>query len=296
MSTIRSSRTSSSHSYGLFSWYGYRRPMRERMEAIRRAGFDASSVWFGRTEPMVHSGNQDLIPGCVRDAGLVFEYVHGSYTNCNKLWSESADDREIIFCDYSTDIEYCRLHKIPTLVVHISKGLNPKPPRETGLEVLARLVRQAEDSGVRLAVENTRQPGHIDYILENLDSPSLGFCYDSSHDLLFCETEGRGRVEPGELLRRWGHRLFITHLSDNDGLSDKHWLPGKGIGNWESFAAAFPAESYAGFLTLEILPKRYEYLPEEEFLQEALNSLRWFDDLLQQAAEEKTEESASRAG
>jgi sugar phosphate isomerase/epimerase len=265
--------------------------MRERMEAIKRAGFDASSVWFGRTEHMVRSGQQDIIPSCVRDAGLVFEYVHGSYTNCNKLWSDSAEDREIIFSDYSADIEYCRKHRIPTLVVHISKGLNPRPPSEGGLEVIARLVKQAEDSDVRLAVENTLQPGHIDFILENLDSPQLGFCYDSSHDLLYCETAGNGHTSPGELLKRWGKRLFITHLSDNDGLSDKHWLPGKGIGDWRSFAEAFPSDTYTGFLTLEILPQRYEAVAEEEFLSEALESLRWFDGLIGEASE--TRETSS---
>lgn len=267
---------SSSYRYGIFSWYGYRKSMKERMAAIKRTGFDASSVWLGRAEPMVRSGRQDLIPSRVRDAGLVFEYIHGSYANCNKLWSESAVDREVIYADYSADIEYCRRHRIPTLVVHISKGLNPLPPSDAGIAVISRLVKQAEASDVRLAVENTRQPGHIDYILGNLDSPNLGFCYDTSHDLFSCGTEG-------EILDHWGHRLFITHLSDNDGLTDKHWLPGKGIGNWAAFAAAFPAESYSGFLTLEVLPMHDEPLSEEEFLEEAFVRLRRLDGLIAEA-------------
>lgn len=274
---------------GLFSWYGYRTPMRKRMAVIQRAGFSASSIWLGRTEPMVRAGEQDLIPPILRDLGLVFEYVHASYTNCNKLWSDDPAEREIIEGDYARNIEYCRRHRVPILVVHVSKGLNPRPPNETGLDVLARLVRRAEDCGVRLAVENTRQPGHIDYILSHLDSPALGFCYDTSHDYL-------AGPEPGAILARWGHRLLVTHLSDNDGLSDKHWLPGKGIVPWEKIARAFPAETYHGFLTLEVLPKRYEFNSEEEFLSEGIERLRWLEGLIRSARSVSAQsESGSRA-
>jgi len=262
------------YKYGIFSWYGYRAPMKERMSAIKRAGFSASSVWRGRTEPMVRAGYEDRIPGILRDLDLDFEYVHGSYSNCNKLWSDSADDREIIYTDYADDIDYCSRHRIRTLVVHISKGLNPRPPSEVGLEVISRLVRRAEESGVRLAVENTRQPDHIDYILGQLDSPYLGFCYDSSHDFLHCR-------KPGDILRRWGHRLLITHLSDNDGLTDKHWLPGKGTGDWRAVAESFPISTFDGFLTLEVLPKRYEPFTHKSFLAEALARLRWFEGLIE---------------
>lgn len=271
--------------YGIFSWYGFRAPMKTRIEAIERAGYAASSIWRGRTEPMVREGNEDLIPEIFRDLGLAFEYVHGSYTNCNKLWSESREDREIIFQDYSGDIEYCRRHRVPNLVVHISKGLNPRPPSEAGLEVISRLVAQAEESGVRLAVENTRQPGHIDYILERLESPALGFCYDSSHDFLHCDS-------PGDILARWGHRLFVTHLSDNDGLTDKHWMPGAGNGDWSAIARAFPAATFNGFLTLEVLPKRYEPFTHDGFLEQGVRSLQRFERLVLDAEASRTAATA----
>lgn len=266
----------SRYRYGVFSWYGYRRPMEKRMAAIKQAGYSASSIWLGRTEPMVHSGQADLIPAIVREHGLEFEYVHGSYSNCNKLWSDSAVDRSIVYSDYSRDIDYCRRHRIPTLVVHISKGLSPRPPSREGLTVISELVKQAEDSGVQLAVENTRQPGHIDHILSHIESPYLGFCYDSSHDFLHC-------IRPGRILERWGHRLVITHLSDNDGLTDKHWLPGKGNGDWNSVAAAFPLATYTGFLTLEVLPKRHEPFNVGRFLAEGIERLRWFEGLVHAA-------------
>lgn len=272
----RDAMKSKHYKYGIFSWYGYRAPMDLRLAAIKRAGYTASSVWRGRTEPMVRAGREELIPEIFRDHGLEFEYVHGSYTNCNKLWSESPEDREIIFRDYSNDIEYCERHRVPNLVVHISKGLNPRPPSEAGVEVISRLVEQAVVAGVRLAIENTRQPEHIDYILERLESAALGFCYDSSHDFLHCEN-------PGEILSRWGHRLFVTHLSDNDGLTDKHWMPGKGSGEWSAIAKHFPVATFDGFLTLEVLPKRYEPFTHESFLGQGIESLQVFERLVLEA-------------
>ncbi len=42
--------------------------------------------------------------------------------------------------------------------------------------------------------------------------------------------------KPGELLERWGHRLMVTHIGDNDGVLDRHWLPGLGTLNWKEIA------------------------------------------------------------
>ncbi|HUZ18263.1 MAG TPA: TIM barrel protein [Spirochaetia bacterium] len=275
------------YDHGIFSWFGYRFPLEERMRMIKEAGYAASSVWLGRTERMVREGERNLIPSIVRSLGLDFEYIHASYANCNKIWSDSPDEREIIRSDYLGDIAYCAEHRIPTLVVHISKGLNPPGVKESGLEVIADLVRASEDSGVVLAVENTRQPGHVDYILENIKSDHLAFCYDSSHDFLVGQPAGA-------LLERWATRLRITHLSDNDGLSDKHWLPGLGNGPWERVARAFPVESFSGYLTLEVLPSSREFAGGMEFLLLGRERLRWFEALARklrgaQAAPQSTE-------
>lgn len=274
--------------YGIFSWFGFRHPIDERMRMIKTAGFSATSVWLGRPERLVHEGRGDEIPEIVRSHGLELEYIHASYANCNKLWSESAADRAVIREDYLRDIAYCARHRIPVLVVHISKGLSPPGVKPTGLEVVGDLVKAAEDSGVCLAVENTRQPGHLDFILENIESPHLGFCYDSSHDFLV-------GAPVGELLRKWGRRLRITHLSDNDERSDRHWLPGTGIGDWERIARAFPFGDFSGYLTLEVLPTGGERKSGEEFLREAHSRLQWLEDLLRRFDRERSPVGPGRA-
>ena len=258
--------------YGIFAWFGYRYPIGERVRLIRKAGYAATSIWLGRQEPLVYEGKADLVPGIIRAGGLFLEYVHASYANCNRLWSQSPPERDLISSDYAEAIRYCGKHEIPVVVMHIVKGMNPPHYGPAGLERIAELVALAEAAGVRIAIENTRHPEYVDYVLGHIDSPSLGFCYDSSHDFLYSST-------PGAILKRWGHRLLVTHLSDNDGLTDKHWLPSLGTGDWESIARAFPAGVFGSFLTLEVLPKRDAFGPAPEFLRQGIDLLDWFAEM-----------------
>ncbi len=268
--------------YGIFAWFGYRFPIEERARLIAEAGYSATSIWLGRQEPLVHEGRSDLLPGIIRSRGLHLEYIHASYANCNRLWSPNPAEREVIRRDYAEAIRYCGKHQIPVVVMHIVKGMNPPPFGPQGLETMADLAALAERVGVRIAVENTRHPEYVDYLLESLDSTALGFCYDSSHDFLYS-------AAPGSILRRWGRRLLVTHLSDNDGLTDKHWLPTLGTGQWEPVARAFPVDLYRSFLTLEVLPKRDAPRPAPEFLRRGMELLSWFAKMAQDARRAATE-------
>lgn len=99
-----------------------------------------------------------------------------------------------------------------------------------------------------IAIENTRSPAHISHLLKSIESPKLGLCFDTSHDWLYSDT-------PFELLRRWKHRLLCTHVCDTDGKRDRHWLPGDGVIDFESFASVFSREQFQGTLILEPSPQ-----------------------------------------
>ncbi len=262
--------------YGIFSWFGYRPALERRVRAIKAAGYQATALWLGRHEPLVHEGKADTIPSVIRDGGLFFEYVHAPYGNVNKLWSADPSERAVIRGDYASAIRFCARHRVPTVVMHVVKGINPPAYASGGRDTFADLVKLAEDLGVRIAVENTRHEAYVERILESLDSPSLGFCYDSSHDFLHGE-------EAGAVLARWGKRLLVTHLSDNDGLADRHWLPGLGTGRWEAVARSFPP-SYGGYLTLEVLPKREQFGDPERFLRDGVARLDWIASLVRDAS------------
>jgi sugar phosphate isomerase/epimerase len=262
---------------GIYSYFGYPLPFDERLKMIKQAGFHTTSVGLGDEEELVRNGQKDLMPEMVRSKGLYLEYTHAPEAKCNNLWSESKQSRTEIKREYSSCIAYCRKHLIPILVIHISKskGMQPPMPNHYGLAIIKDLSKYAEDSGVRIAIENTQKLGHLDYIFSNIDSPSLGLCYDSSHDFLYSP-------QPGLMLKQWGQLLFTTHISDNDGLLDRHWLPGEGTIKWDIVKNSFPLKTYKGFLTLEVFPKDPKSETAPEFLRKAFKSIKGFEEMLRE--------------
>jgi sugar phosphate isomerase/epimerase len=265
---------------GIYSYFGYALSFDERLNTIKNAGFGVTSVGLGEEEELVKSKEEDLMPEMVRSKGLFIEYAHAPDGRCNDLWSESEQRRREIKKEYSSYIGYCKRHRLPMLVMHVSrsKGDQPLPPGRHGLEVLECLLKYAEDSNVRIAIENTQKPEYLDYIFSSINSVYLGMCYDSSHDFLYSP-------QPGLLLKQWGHLLFATHISDNDGLLDRHWLPREGIIRWDIVKNNFPLETYGGFLTLEIFPKDPGDESAPDFLKRAHDRIKWFEEMLIKKAE-----------
>jgi len=168
-----------------------------------------------------------------------------------------------------TSLSFCYKHHIPRMVVHFN-GRDFPPANWKGLQVVQDIVKQAEDAGVIIADENTPVGNeYLDYIFTNIQSPNLGFCYDSSHDNI-------ARTFRGKALQKWGHLLVTTHFSDNLGTDDDHLLPGKGKIDWNSVRNSFPA-NYTGTLMLEVDgPDAKKDFTPEQFLQTGYEWLKKF--------------------
>lgn len=262
--------------FGMFSWFGYPMPFEERLDMIKGAGFNATGFWLGLEEELVAKGRADLLPDLIRSRGLNLDYVHAPDIGCNDVWSASATKRNEWTRTYRSYIDLCKRHAIPIVVMHISqsKGEQPDGPTEEGFTALRDLVKAAEDSGVKIAIENTMQPSLLDPIFTRIQSDHLGFCYDTSHDFLYSP-------KPGELLERWGNRLLVTHLGDNDGVFDRHWLPGLGVIDWKEIAHWLPIKSYKGSLMLEVFSKDQEKESASAFMASAYQYINWFYTLLE---------------
>lgn len=216
---------------------------------IRDAGFDATSVWWeedhARGRRLRH-----LAPGMVRKAGLTLDNVHVPYNRCAALWSADASERKGTVEKHVEWVEDCARHGIARMVMHVNLGRGV-PVNSHGVDSLLRILEIAESKGIEIAIENTRHPCYVDYLLQEIPSPLLTFCYDCSHDWLYSG-------EPFALLERWRHRLSATHLSDTDGILDRHWLPGEGVIDFEKMGEAFPAPTYDGCYMLEVVARDKE--------------------------------------
>jgi sugar phosphate isomerase/epimerase len=139
--------------------------------------------------------------------------------------------------------------RAPLLVVHASA--EPIAPAERAARIaqcrrsLAEIGRAAQPYGVRITIEllprtclgNTA--AELEQIVEGLDSAVFGFCLDTNHGMT------RWKELPDDV-RRLGPRLWALHVSDYDGVDEKHWLPGQGVIDWPAFVRALCEVGYRG--------------------------------------------------
>lgn len=118
---------------------------------------------------------------------------------------------------------------------------------ECAIDTIGKLCTYANSIGIELALENLprtclcRDKEEMLYFLERV--PALKVCYDMNHCL---------RGDNIEFLRAVTNKLITIHVSDYDGVDERHWLPGKGINNWEEIISVLEDGNYAGRFLFEL--------------------------------------------
>ena len=127
------------------------------------------------------------------------------------------------------------------------------------------ILSEARDGAVRVAVESLPRScigntvDDLFRIIEGFDENRIGICLDTSHGM------DRWREVPGDA-RRLADRLLTLHVSDYDGVDEKHQMPGEGVVQWGAFAAALREIGYEG-------PFNYEATPRGETVAEKIADL-----------------------
>ena len=228
---------------GMFCWFSYYLPIRKRLQLIKNAGFEATSLWWDSDDN--HDGHPDL----ARQIGLEIYNIHAPFYNRDGLWG--ADD---LWCDNQGGVDYlnlliscvedCRRHSVPTLVIHLAGFREYVVPTALGLKRIEKLVEIAEKKNINLAFENLRYLEHLGYVFENVNSRRIGFCYDNGHE--HCNHPGSNCLE------KYGDKLMVVHFHDNFGSHDSHLLPFDGSFNWDEMAAWFKKPRSIDYHTLEV--------------------------------------------
>jgi sugar phosphate isomerase/epimerase len=127
------------------------------------------------------------------------------------------------------------------------------------VEMWSPLVKEAERYGVTLALENVFEqgPDTIKKLLQKINSPRCGFCFDTGHWLVFSKKDWH------EWLEALGNRLVEVHLHDNDGETDQHLPPGDGQFDFIGFLRHLRTRQLSPLYTLEVhqeedLPRGFE--------------------------------------
>ena len=125
---------------------------------------------------------------------------------------------------------------------------------KNSLDVWPTIVRRAGKIGTRLAMENvfddTTEP--ISRLLNAIDSPNFGHCFDVGHFRLF------SKVTMEEWFRQLGKRVIEVHIHDNNGGRDEHLPPGDGDIDFTKFFGLLRNCSQDVIYTIE--PHKEEHL------------------------------------
>lgn len=203
----------------IYDWFGYEVEIKKRYKLIKAAGFDGVLLWwsdgFGRG-PSYKDGVQHA-----EDAGLIIENIHTPVQGQDNLSSDNLDGEDV-FNIYLQCIRDCSRFGIPTMVVHLPD--DKYPINRLGMDRIKTLAQTAEELDINIAMENLRNVQNVSYVLDSLDSPKIGFCYDSCH---------HANIKPDiDLLSKYGSRLMALHLHDNGGARGQHQLPFDGSISW----------------------------------------------------------------
>ena len=122
---------------------------------------------------------------------------------------------------------------------------------ENSIETWQKVMDAATKIGLRVAVENVfdEEPEALQMLIEKIDSPDFGFCFDTGHFNLF------STVTMEQWFESLGRRLVEVHLHDNDGNADSHWALGRGNIDFEKFFGLLNVNASAPVLTLEVHEK-----------------------------------------
>jgi L-ribulose-5-phosphate 3-epimerase len=259
-----------SNSYGV--------PVPELVRLVGRTGFDAVSPEWEENDDFAETAE------AARESGLAIQSLHGPFDVAAKMWSADTDDSEEALRKLLLSLETCKQYSIPVMVVHVWMGFDNIPaPNSEGFENFGKLVKKAEEYGVKIAFENTEGDELLFALMEHFDgNGNVGFCWDSGHEMCYNHSM--------DLLARFGDRLIMTHLNDNLGISrfdgktywtdDLHLLPFDGIADWDYNVARMKKakkQEYINFeLNIRSKPNRHENdaygeMPIERYFTEAYN-------------------------
>ena len=160
----------------------------------------------------------------------------------------------------------CKVFGIPVLVVHTWIGFEYRfDPQALDFSNFDELVNTAREYGIKIAFENTEGEEYLFALMEHFkENDTVGFCWDSGHELCYNHSQ--------DLLAKFGHRLLVTHLNDNLGISrfdgttfwtdDLHLLPYDGIADWDGNIRRLRDSRHLDYLNFELninsKPDRHE--------------------------------------
>lgn len=208
-----------------------------------------------------HEHATELRKKC-EDAGMYFNQGHAPFVY--KLDVDGVYENRFL-PDIKRAIAIAGAVGVRNLIVHpVQRGVyagHEQELFELNMKFYRSLIPDAEESGVKISVENMFQRDPIrkyivDDVAQNPDelsayvdtlnsySPVFNACLDIGHVVLV------GR-EPADVILKLGTRLQALHIHDNNYIADQHTLIGQGRIDYNAVMQALRDVDYSGEFTFE---------------------------------------------
>ncbi len=139
------------------------------------------------------------------------------------------------------------------LVLHNSRGPvaeQDRPKRRAALvKSLKEFAPWCKERGLKIALENLI-PGSLLMssddlvgVIEEVGCDNIGICFDVNH--LFAEPHY-------DFIKKAGKHIITMHISDNDGIQERHFVPGDGVLDWHLIFSEMDKIGYDGTMICEL--------------------------------------------
>ena len=219
----------------------------ETIYSIKNANFKNVFVqWYD--ENWQHT-QEEQVKLC-KKLGFNIIFAHLGYQNINSIWEVGIDGDNLVD-RYKNDIKTCKENGIAMVVMHLTSKKQAPMYGEIGLNRIKKITQYAKELDIKVAFENTKIKGYLEYVLENIKDENVGICFDSGHYHVHFNDEFNFDF--------FKNRIFAVHLHDNDKSDDLHLLPLDGTINWKYVMEKLKECNYNGPITMELC-YRYNYL------------------------------------
>ena len=220
---------------------------KQTIKAIKDAGFDGVFIqWYDMD---LEFSQQEQLDYC-RELGLDILFAHLGYSSINDIWVEGENGDNLVK-RYIHNLDECKANNISMVVMHLTTKSVAPEPSEIGIKRFKSIANYAEKLGIKIALENTKIFGYLEYFFDRIKNENVGICFDTGH--YHCHFKDKFSWD------KFKDKIFAVHLHDNDQSGDLHLLPFDGTLNWQKTINNLNEANFSGPVTLESC-YRYQYL------------------------------------
>lgn len=234
----------------------------EKLRQVKQSGVDLIEIgWkdlkLDEQSSEVRSAFAKRIYKESLDAGIAVWSTHVPYAVENDISNPDDVRRRTAIARVKEYIDLAIVMRAKHVVLHASETIDERTREVRVLKArqsLQELSRYMKGKGISLAIESLppdfmgNSSPELLRLIEGIDN--VWICFDTNHLV----------PERGEdFVRAVGNKIATVHISDFDGVQQKHWMPGRGVIDWPKVIEELVKTGYSGPFMYEVVRREGEH-------------------------------------